>query len=339
MTRLQVVPLIVATGLIAGCASTPPSAAPVEAPMLTPGTYLAEDDSQTWVFWPNGMYERSVAQGDAPARVDWGQWWTLPNQSSVIAHGGEANPTVLNVSDATTLTLPRVGQAASATLERDDDAEPLPQDRSMQVCFMTVADAPLAYDPQTLRNWPVAMAAAYPQLESAYRESGLRPPARLPVRISGHWIEGEAPDAGGEQLYLRVNALERVMDLGAANCPSTTLQGNYWVLTRLNGQTVSRDDGQREIFMQFGQDQRVSGLAGCNRFSGPYERRRDDLSLGPLATTRLMCPGRAATENALLAALKRTGRFAIEGKQLFLMTPEGEVMAVLEAHDLSDAPR
>ena len=44
-----------------------------------------------------------------------------------------------------------------------------------------------------------------------------------------------------------------------------------------------------EYFIEFGAD-RLSGRAGCNRFSGTYSITGDRLAVGPLATTRMACP-------------------------------------------------
>ncbi|ROU02124.1 META domain-containing protein [Marinobacter sp. R17] len=333
MKQRPLMTAVVAATLLAGCASTPePEASESKGPpALTPGRYVSADDSQTWVFWGNGMYERRVASEDAPPRYDHGQWWRVTGSGAVVAHGGGDAPTMLQIADDDTLRLQGIGQGAATELTLDDDEpEPLADDRPMALCFMTQADAPLAYDPRTMRNWPVTMTQAFPQLESAYRQSGFQPPRRLPMIVQGHWVEGEAPDGGGAQLFLEASGLQRVMDLGENRCPSASLQDNNWYLTHLNGHPVQVEPGQQPIFIRFDGERRVAGLAGCNRFSGPFERRRDDLTLGPLATTRMMCPRRAETEQAFLKVLDETERFAIEGETLFLMKQAGQVLAVLQ---------
>src|SRR3546814_18040562 len=39
----------------------------------------------------------------------------------------------------------------------------------------------------------------------------------------------------------------------------------------------------------------IQGSAGCNRFNGEYQERRDTLIAGQLAVTRMMCQGNAMT--------------------------------------------
>ncbi|WP_111495510.1 META domain-containing protein [Marinobacter bohaiensis] len=327
--------LLATASLLGGCAS----GGAVDAPDLIPGElaagrYMAEDENQVWVFWPNGVFERALARSaDKPPVIDWGQWWPVPGDQTLVARGDGAAPEMLRIVSGKTLALPVAGTAAPVELEWEDAPAPLQQDRSMALCFMTMADAPLAYDPRTMRNWPVAMEQAYPQLETIYAQSERQPPQRVAVSVDGHWVQWEAPDAGGEQLFLRVSQVNGVMDADSLRCPALDLQGQDWVLRQLDRQPVQTEGDHDPVHITFGEDRRAHGLAGCNRFSGPFERRRDALSLGPLATTRMMCPQRQETEQAFLDALGRTERFAIEGRRLFLMSGNGQVLAVLRASE------
>jgi heat shock protein HslJ len=68
--------------------------------------------------------------------------------------------------------------------------------------------------------------------------------------------------------------------------------------------------GDTEI--TFGPDGSISGTTGCNRFNGRGEMVEGALVIaGPLATTRMACPGEAITmqEDRILAALQ--GRLSI----------------------------
>lgn len=343
--------------VISGCASTGDPAGNQPLP-LSPGTYVSPDERQVWVFWENGMFERSAMEGEetgsgeqtntgersgpgqeaireaAELQFDWGQWHDLNGMGVAIARGGRSPRYFLDVESEDRATLKGSGTTDPAVLVRDDDAEPLETPRPMAICFMTQADAPLAYEPLTRRNWPVQMTEAYPQLEAAYLESGLEPPQRLPMRVSGHWVLDDAPDGAGDALFLRALKLEALGEPGGAHCPQVSLQGTYWVLNKLGNELIEPDKGKRQAHIIFGEDRKVSGLAGCNRFSGPFTRRQDDLTLGPLAATRMMCPERAEIENAFFAVLERTERFAVESETLLLMTRDGKVLAEFEAGDL-----
>lgn len=327
--------LSVTAAILSGCASMGEQAEDRPLP-LYPGTYISSDDSQVWVFWENGMFEHSAGSGDGSAvpQLDWGQWHDLNGMGVAIARGGRGGRYFLDVVSSETVALKRSEVTEPATLLREDDAEPLETDRPMAICFMTRADAPLAYEPLTRRNWPVQMEAAYPELEAAYLESGLEPPARLPMQVTAHWVMDDAPDRGGEALFLRASALDALGEPGAGACPQVALQDTYWVLKKLGKELIEPEKGKRAVHIIFGEDRKVSGLAGCNRFSSAYTRRKDDLALGPVAATRMMCPDRADIENALFLVLDRTERFAIEGQTLLLMTEDGKVLAEFEAGTL-----
>ncbi|MCI5208389.1 MAG: META domain-containing protein, partial [Candidatus Electrothrix sp. ATG2] len=48
---------------------------------------------------------------------------------------------------------------------------------------------------------------------------------------------------------------------------SAVLEGTSWVLESLHGQPAKED--RRQLTLNFG-NSKVSGSAGCNRYSGPY---------------------------------------------------------------------
>ena len=73
-------------------------------------------------------------------------------------------------------------------------------------------------------------------------------------------------------------------------------------------------------------EQRVHGSGGCNRIAGPYRQEGDDLTIGPLAGTRMACAD-MATEQELLAALERVRGFAITGRNLALTDADGKPLA------------
>jgi heat shock protein HslJ len=63
----------------------------------------------------------------------------------------------------------------------------------------------------------------------------------------------------------------------------------------------------------------VSGLTGCNRYSGTYTVSDHDLSFGPIRTTLLSCgPTAAAVEADFLDRLQRVATYSVEGDMLVL---------------------
>jgi heat shock protein HslJ len=118
----------------------------------------------------------------------------------------------------------------------------------------------------------------------------------------------------------------------------TPLEGTTWQAQAYNngrGGVVSLVAGT-EITARFA-DGRVTGSAGCNRYTAPYTLAGATLQLGaPAATTRRLCrtpPGRMEQERAYLAALLTAQTYRIEGNRLLLLTADGaRVASFVPAH-------
>lgn len=87
---------------------------------------------------------------------------------------------------------------------------------------------------------------------------------------------------------------------GGAILPPSDLAGTSWAIVAINGEAVS---GPR-YSLQF-TDNRVSGQAGCNRFSGAYRQMDDSFTTGPIISTKMAClgDGAMAHEQAVLRVL------------------------------------
>jgi heat shock protein HslJ len=71
---------------------------------------------------------------------------------------------------------------------------------------------------------------------------------------------------------------------------------------------------------------RVSGSGGCNRFSGGFETKGDQLTIGPLASTFKACePPVMQQETRFLTALQAAQRYEVnpDGLQIFYQTKAG----------------
>ena len=81
---------------------------------------------------------------------------------------------------------------------------------------------------------------------------------------------------------------------GGKILPPDTLAGSNWSFTSIGGVAVAAD---RPTALQF-DGARLSGSAGCNRFSGGYAVRDGTLKAGPLVATEMACPGAGMTQEA-----------------------------------------
>jgi len=118
----------------------------------------------------------------------------------------------------------------------------------------------------------------------------------------------------------------------AAGESATPLEKTDWRLIRLGDETVSAADSQRAPGLVFdATTHRVSGSGGCNRLTGGYEVKGEQLEFGQMASTRMACVSGMETEQKFLAALEKVKKWKIAGRQLELMDDSGGVVAVLEA--------
>jgi copper homeostasis protein (lipoprotein) len=116
-----------------------------------------------------------------------------------------------------------------------------------------------------------------------------------------------------------------------AATPGVPLEGTAWRLVELDGKAVTApaDSARAPGLTLLVDGHKVQGSAGCNRMMGSYQLSGSSLKFGPLATTRMACPGMDA-EQAYLKALGATTRYEIVGTTLTLFGAEG-ALARLEA--------
>ena len=110
------------------------------------------------------------------------------------------------------------------------------------------------------------------------------------------------------------------------------LESGEWRAVLVGESQLSADDGVTLAFA----GGRVAGRSGCNRFTGGYEAGTlagGDLAallaLGPLAGTRMACPGRGdEVEAQVLPALERVDGFLLDGQGRLLLMSGAEVVLV-----------
>lgn len=109
------------------------------------------------------------------------------------------------------------------------------------------------------------------------------------------------------------------------------LAGSEWRPLTVAGQPFPEGV---EAFVQFGADGRLTGLGGCNRFSGSYSIDGDNLTIGPVAATRMACPEPAmAAEAALFAAFDAAASFSRDEADLNLLDADGVPVAAFARTD------
>lgn len=112
---------------------------------------------------------------------------------------------------------------------------------------------------------------------------------------------------------LALALLAMIAACGSTEAPPHPLEKTLWHVPAAND--------PRPITLQFdATEKRVSGFSGCNRFSGSYTLEQNQISFGPLMSTKMACAdaARNTTEQTFLDALSRTDSYLYENDTLTL---------------------
>lgn len=103
-----------------------------------------------------------------------------------------------------------------------------------------------------------------------------------------------------------------------------------WTLELIDGKKVETQVENNVVFMQFNDkgENRVSGIAGCNRFFGGYEEDGNKLKFSHMGATRMTCPD-IELEMKFFKVLENTDNFVIKDRQLSLRQKD-KVLAVFK---------
>lgn len=108
---------------------------------------------------------------------------------------------------------------------------------------------------------------------------------------------------------------------------NVNLTDTYWKLIELNSQPVSTGAGKKELHMVFNtENSRVAGFSGCNRFTGGYKMKGNQIEFSHMASTRMACMESMDQEQHFLSALGNTKQFKINGEKLFMYDADGKLL-------------
>jgi heat shock protein HslJ len=97
---------------------------------------------------------------------------------------------------------------------------------------------------------------------------------------------------------------------------SVPLSGTKWLLREVDGETVTITEGQKVAFITFIEEEgRIHGFGGCNVFNGSFESDGEEITFGPMMSTRMAC-AEDNIEPRYLQALERADRFVVQGTDL-----------------------
>ena len=142
--------------------------------------------------------------------------------------------------------------------------------------------------------------------------------------------EAKAFAVNGDQLTLTG---EDGTQLAVYKAQSQELAGTSWEVTAYNNgqQAVVGVLVEATLTASFGEDGTLSGNSGCNNYTGSYEVDGGQITIGPLASTMMMCSdpeGVMDQEAQYLAALQSAASYQIERNVLELRTKDGALAAM-----------
>ena len=111
-----------------------------------------------------------------------------------------------------------------------------------------------------------------------------------------------------------------------ATLVKTPLQETHWTLVELMGKPIADTPEHKEMYLILHKDQyRIEGNGGCNAFSGTYALKNNEISFGPLVSTKVFCPA-LEYENEFFKTLSTANHFYIKDDTLSLM--QGKILRV-----------
>ncbi len=108
------------------------------------------------------------------------------------------------------------------------------------------------------------------------------------------------------------------------------LMGVRWVLVTLNSETVTvAEERGRQPYLEFAEEDRYYGNAGCNQINGGYEWKGDSLNFALGASTMMACPS-MEVEDAFNQMLSQVTNYRIQGESLELFSGD-KLIATFDA--------
>lgn len=178
----------------------------------------------------------------------------------------------------------------------------------------------------------------------------LKPAGQVPVVFQLSYDDAMVEDRGRYSVRAVIRVGENVLWRSTQSFPALTgdapnsvdvlvermversevaLSDSHWLVVRMNGAEVQ---SAKVPELDFGQDGRVSGTSGCNRFTGSYTEGNGRLELGPLASTRMACPDALGQqETDFFQALSQVVAYGVRAGHTVLLGADGTVLMQLMA--------
>lgn len=141
------------------------------------------------------------------------------------------------------------------------------------------------------------------------------------IRREGRCNDGMSEREYADTVRVRFGPGGRALEgCGGALLAPERLAGTGWGIVAIDGRRIAPTENYQLEFL----DGRLSGQAGCNRFSGPYSESGRTLRPGAIMSTRMACPGpRMTHERRMLALLGGPIRYSFQGGETLTLAGSG----------------
>ncbi|MDR0790326.1 MAG: META domain-containing protein [Bacteroidales bacterium] len=108
------------------------------------------------------------------------------------------------------------------------------------------------------------------------------------------------------------------------NQSNKSLYQTTWVLLKVNAKQIKQAEGKKPVTLFIDQESKnVNGYAGCNRYFGKLEQKKDAISFSQMGATKMMCPpADMSIEDSYLQALNKVDNYVISDTELQLRKGE-----------------
>ncbi|MGN6541166.1 MAG: META domain-containing protein [Ginsengibacter sp.] len=131
---------------------------------------------------------------------------------------------------------------------------------------------------------------------------------------------------GCAAIYMNCNPANKMTTENSEVFIKTPLEETHWTLVELMGKPISDTPERKEMYLILHKDQnRIEGNGGCNAFSGTYVLKNNEISFGPLVSTKVFCPA-LQYENEFFKALSTANHYYLKSDTLSLT--KGKIMTV-----------
>jgi heat shock protein HslJ len=145
-------------------------------------------------------------------------------------------------------------------------------------------------------------------------------------------VEQEVEDPPADASSIRWILLEELSKTPVESANENQLEWTNWVMVSYlnqDGEVIKSLPGVHATALF--QDGQVNGNASCNNFFGEYEVDGSNITVGPLASTEMLCGGHPRVmdqEMGYLLALRGAATYVIEGEQLLIANEAGETVVI-----------